>query len=74
MMTIRRQTNLRVSQEQNAKNTLNQILTPIEGLFQALVNMNKIVQEVIQRLPGLVAGNRATSSTMGGCNSTLDRA
>lgn len=51
--------------EQNAKNVLNYILATIQGLARALVNTNAYVQEVIQKLPGLVVGNGANSSAAG---------
>ena len=68
MVGTRRQSSQYTQSSSNTKNVLAQILTAIQGLAQASNDTSSVVQNMVQRLPGLVAGNGAPNSAAGPSN------
>ena len=68
MACTRTQSSRSAQSDSNMENVLGQILTAIEGLAQASENTNSVVQNMVQRLLRVVAGNGALNSAAGPSN------
>ena len=68
MAGTRKKSTQAAQSDSNVESVLDQILTAIQGLAQALNNTSSVVQNMVQRLPGLVAGNGAPNSAAGPSN------
>ena len=65
MAGSRRKSTQATQSDSNVKSVLGQILTAIQGLAKASNNTSSVVQNMVQRLPGLVEGNGAPNSAVG---------
>ena len=68
MAGTRKKSTQAAQSDSNVESVLDQILTAIQGLAQASNNTNSVVQNMVQRLPELEAGNRAPNSAAGPSN------
>ena len=68
MAGTRRKSSQAAQSDTNLESVLGQILTAIQGLEQASENTSSVVQNMVQRLPGLVMGNGAPNSAAGPSN------
>ena len=68
MAGTRRKSSQAAQSNTNMESVLGQILTAIQGLAQASENTSSVVQNMVQRLPGLVMGNGAPNSAAGPSN------
>ena len=65
MAGTRKKSTQAAQSDSNVESVLGQILTAIQGLAQASNNTSSVVQNMEQRLPGLVVGNGAPNSAAG---------
>ena len=68
MVGTRKKSTQAAQSDSNVESVLGQILTAIEGLAQASENTNFVVQNMVQRSPGMVAENGVLNLAAGPSN------